>query len=413
MLTKSSRRGAARVSAVWTIVAFVLFFVALGFAYVSSDEAAKLKTQLAAQAQQLSTNEAAVDAEIQKWQGVSNLLGYRGDTDNVPSNLDAAKEALNTIKSAFPNTDGVTTFQGLLPLTQTEYTRALGEVGTLTQRITDLTNQLAQARTALADVQKEKDGRISTLSAELSDAQANARTEISTLEANVSRLTGDRNRLDAEVKEKMGNLDDLNKKIEEAKAQYQSYVRNATREKNDMLPLQQKPDGEVTAVSEQLGRVWINLGAGDRLSEGVVFRVTGKDPSDVKGLIEVVDVQPTRAECRIVSVTDTYDPIVVSHRIWNDLYHAKGQRYAVIAGRFDGTWNEKELRVLLGQIGITVQDKIDINTDFLIAGAAQAVENEDGEQEIVEVAETPVYKDAIAQGLTILSIRDIEQYFRK
>ena len=68
---------------------------------------------------------------------------------------------------------------------------------------------------------------------------------------------------------------------------------------------------------------------------------------------------------------------------------------------------------LLGQIGITVQDKIDINTDFLIAGAAQAVENEDGEQEIVEVAETPVYKDAIAQGLTILSIRDIEQYFRK
>lgn len=413
MLTKSTRRGAARVSAVWTIVAFVLFFVALGFAYVASDDAAQMKTQLAAAQQQLSTNEAAVDAEIKKWQDVSNLLGYRGDSDNVPSNLEAAKEALDTVKAAFPSTDGVTTFQALLPLTQTEYARALAEINTLQQNLTAARNETTQARAATTEVQREKDGRITTLSGELSDAQANARNEISTLEANVARLTGDRNRLDGEVKTRQGELDDLNKKIEEAKATYQSYVRNATREKNDMLKSAQKPDGEVTAVSEKLGRVWINLGAADRLSEGIVFRVTGSDPGDVKGLIQVIDVQPNRAECKIVSLVDSFQPIVETHLIWNDLFTARGQRYAVIAGRFDGTWNEKELRILLGEIGITVQDKIDINTDFLIAGAAQAVENEDGEQEIVEVADTPVYKDAIAQGLTILSIRDVEQYFRK
>ena len=144
------------------------------------------------------------------------------------------------------------------------------------------------------------------------------------------------------------------------------------------------------------------------------LRAIAADPADIKGLIEVIDVQPKHSVCRVVSLTNAFDPIVTSHTIWNDLYQSKGARYAVLGGRFDGQWNEKELRLLLADIGITVQDAININTDFLIAGSARAVRNEEtDEMEIIEVSETPVYKDAIARGLTILSIRDVEQYFRK
>lgn len=413
MLTKSSRRGAARVSAVWTIVAFVLFFVALGVAYVASDDAANMRRQRDAALAANATADEANAVEIKKWNDVSTLLGYRGDSTSVPSNLEAARAALEQVKTAFPNTDGVKTFQDLLPLTQTAYASVLGQLDAETKAVADLRSQLAQSGAALNEVRREKDGNISQLRSELTDAQTNATTEISTLERDKGNLQQERNRLDVTVKERQTELAALEKKIQEAEAQFQSYVRNKTRELNDIRRAAQRPDGEVTAVSEALGQVWIDLGAGDRLSEGTSFRVTGANPSDVIGFIEVIEVQPTRAICKVVSLTHRYNPIVPTHRIWNDLYEAQGHRYAVLAGRFDGVWNEKEIRILLDEIGITVQDAIDINTDFLIAGAAKAVENEEGEQVMEQVADTTVYKDAISRGLTILSIRDIEQYFRK
>lgn len=413
LTTSSSRRGAARISAVWTIVAFVLLFVALGFAYVASDDAANLRRQLeTAQAAKVAADDANA-SEIKKWNEVSTLLGYRGDSTSVPSNLESAREALEAAKAAFPNTDGVKTFQDLLPLTQTAYTTVLGQLNSEKQLNADLSSQVRQSSSALNDVRREKDSSIAELRSELTDAQTTARNEVSTLERDKTNLQQERNRLDADIKQRETKLAELDKRIRDTEAQYQSYVRNKTRELNDIRREAQRPDGEVTAVSEALGLVWINLGAGDRLSEGTAFRVTGKDSDDVVGFIEVVEVQPDRAVCKIVSLTNRFQPIVPTQRIWNDLYEAKGQRYAVLAGRFDGVWNEKEVRLLLDEIGITVQNEIDINTDFLIAGAAKAVENEEGEQVMEQVADTAAYKDAVSRGLTIISIRDIEQYFRK
>jgi hypothetical protein len=413
MLTKSSRRGAARVSAVWTIVAFVLFFVALGFAYVASDDAAILRRQLNETTAAKAAADEANSQEIKKWNEVSTLLGYRGDSTSVPSNLEAARAALEQVKTAFPNTDGVKTFQDLLPLTQTAYASVLGQLDVQTKAAADLQSQVRQGGVALNDVRREKDTTISSIRSELTDAQTNATTEIATLERDKTNLQQERNRLDVSVKERQTELAALDKKIQETEAQYQSYVRNKTRELNDIRRASQRPDGEVLAVSEALGQVWINLGAVDRLSEGTSFRITGTNPADVIGFIEVIEVEPTRSICKITSLTNKFNPIVPTHHIWNDLYEAKGHRYAVLAGRFDGVWNEKEIRILLDEIGITVQNEIDINTDFLIAGAAKAVENDDGEQVMEQVADTTVYKDAVSRGLTILSIRDIEQYFRK
>lgn len=411
MFTKSSRRGAARVSAVWTIVAFVLFFVALGFGYIASQDAAVARRDEQKATQEKNESVAQFTAALNDTSRVSSVLGFRGDSQ--VSNQEVALEKLNDIKGVIPDTKDVTTYEALLPLVRSAYTAELAKNASQATRIAELEEQVARMRTEFADGQRTKDTQISTLGTEVEDARRNARTEIESLEKTKDTLTKERNRLDEEVKRGQQAIAEVERSLADAKAVYQSYVRNKTREINDMRRAAERPDGEVTAVSLALNRVWIDLGLGDRLSQGTVFQVTGNDRSDVKGMIEVVKVEPDRAECRIVSMVDSYDPIVVSHNIWNDLYQAKGRRYAVLAGRFDGAWNEKELRTLLGDIGIVVQDKIDINTDFLIAGSARAVENEEGEQEIVEVADTPVYKDAIAAGLTIISIRDVEQYFRR
>ena len=80
----------------------------------------------------------------------------------------------------------------------------------------------------------------------------------------------------------------------------------------------------------------------------------------------------------------------------------------VTAGKYD----EAKLRVLLKDMGITVQDKLDFNTDYLIIGS-DLWTDEDGNQleEALSPTELPVYKDAEANGVQIVSIKTLASYF--
>jgi hypothetical protein len=86
-----------------------------------------------------------------------------------------------------------------------------------------------------------------------------------------------------------------------------------------------------------------------------------------------------------------------------------------MAGRFSGTWNASELKVLMGEIGINVQDSMDKSTAFLIVGDPLYNDPETGEvlEEPMAVSEMALYKDAEAAGLTIVSIEDIRRFFAK
>jgi hypothetical protein len=83
----------------------------------------------------------------------------------------------------------------------------------------------------------------------------------------------------------------------------------------------------------------------------------------------VTNVEDRRAEVRFTEVADPYNPPVPGDVIYNPLYDPSGERTAVLAGRFSGQFNEAELKVLLSQMGITVQDKLTLDTDYLIVGS--------------------------------------------
>ena len=166
----------------------------------------------------------------------------------------------------------------------------------------------------------------------------------------------------------------------------------------------------------EFGVGFINLSTSDRLSEGTVFRVVsgrpGADTSKAKALCRVTSVGPKFAEVAIYDVADRFEPVVVEDQIYNPLYEAKGQRNAVLAGNISGAYNETELRTLFAEIGIDI--RISNATDFLITGGPIRTD-EDGEplEEPVPVDQLPVYGEARDLGITIVSMRDLFQYFER
>jgi hypothetical protein len=173
-------------------------------------------------------------------------------------------------------------------------------------------------------------------------------------------------------------------------------------------------DGRVVSVSE-LGLGWIDIGANQRLARGTRFRVVSGAPGQkrTKGWAEVTEVRPTMAEVRFYDIADRFDPIVRDDIVFNPVYDPKGERTAVLAGRFSGQFNETELKTLLANMGIKVQDRLANDTDYLIVGAelyvdenGQALENPMPPQELA------VYKNAESQGTNIVSIKQLRDYFK-
>ena len=83
-------------------------------------------------------------------------------------------------------------------------------------------------------------------------------------------------------------------------------------------------------------------------------------------------------------------------------------------GRFSGAYNGAEVRALLESVGITVQDSLDLTTNYLIVGGPVFVDS-DGEpsEDPIQASELSEYQEAQAQGVYTISINDLRQYFKK
>jgi hypothetical protein len=96
----------------------------------------------------------------------------------------------------------------------------------------------------------------------------------------------------------------------------------------------------------------------------------------------------------------------------NPLFDPRGERNAVLVGRFSGQYDEARLRQMLSRIGVRVQTNLDLSTDFLIVGS-EILADEFGEplEEPLQPSDLPVYKQAQADGVQIIPIQRIREYF--
>ena len=172
----------------------------------------------------------------------------------------------------------------------------------------------------------------------------------------------------------------------------------------------------IIEVSDALNLGWIDLGANQRLTRGMRFRVEGGPEGSrrFKGYADVVKVESNRAEVVFSEQVDRFDKIVPGDVLINRLYDPTGSRNAVLVGRFSGRFNEKELEVMLQRIGINVQEGLELTTHFIIVGSEMYTDPATNEplEDPVQPQDTPVYRNAEAQGLQIIPLQDIQEFLR-
>ncbi len=418
-LSISTRRGAARVSAVWMIVVIVLLLVALGYAYIAQDDAASAQSRAVAATNDKVAAENLVEVETAAAADRYEILGFTTDFATIPSNVETAKAALEATKAVFPDMAAADTFEKALPLMTQAYQAKLAQIAELEKTIATKTAQIASERSAMAELESSKDAIIATLTQEKGDIEDSLKSEITRLETATSEQ---RNQIESKTNE-LTKAEDAkrlaDRALEETKKAAASQNANHTRQRNDILKSSEKPDGEISAVLSAFDMGIINLAASDRLSEGIVFKVIsgqpGADITKPKALCRVTNVGTKFSEVEIFDVADPLgQPVVAGDKIYNSLYEAKGQRNAVFAGNISGAYNKPELLLLFEEIGINVQDELSNTTDFLIVGGPMFMD-EEGEplEEPLQPESLPIYADASARGITVIPVRDILQFFRR
>ncbi|MCC7012167.1 MAG: hypothetical protein IT454_06390 [Planctomycetes bacterium] len=413
---KRSQRGAARVSVTWLIVFLVLFIVGCLMAWLGYEDATKAEKARvdAVQARDAANarDQESTDAMIK----VSSLVGWSPAELATPrTNVEQAALYWNDWKQTWPDMGAdIKTIEASLPKAKEAYLTLQRQVATLNDQIKTLTANAEASERASSDALRAKDNEISTLRKQVGDDAATASARQSELESRIATITTQRNELDAQTRELRNQLDAEKRKLEDEKIAQETRLKSMGKSLAFLKEPESK-DGKVLSVSKDLALGWIDIGANQRLARGTRFRVvSGKiGAQKLKGWAEVTEVKPTMAEVSFSEIVDRFDPIVEGDVIFNPIYDPKGERTAVLCGRFSGQFNEAELKALLKNMAITVQAGLSHDTDYLIVGAELYVD-ENGEplENPLPPSDLPVYKDAEAQGTQIVSIKDLRNYFK-
>ena len=408
--------GAARVSITWLISFLVLFFVMVGVAYMGFDEAALLRETSARDKAAAEAAEANFSKESEALSTLSRAVGWFDPEQAVArTNPDSLKAAFEELKASFPEIKSdVKTLADALPLVARAYNERGREIAELNNTKAALTSEKATMETSLREAVRQKDTEIADLRRQLQDATNNANQRQAELEQRIAALSNQQKTLDAEVRTAKNSSEDLRRKFDEERQTWEARTQAVTHQLRFLQEPEAK-DGTVLSASRDLDIGWIDLGAKNRLARGMKFRVvSGRVGAEkVKAWAEVTRVEPDTAEVRFYDIADRFDPVVKGDVVYNPLFDPSMERQAVLAGRFTAPYDEKELRVLLAGMGITVQTKLDVNTDYLIVGS-DLFTDENGEplEDPLSPSELPIYKDAEAQGVQIVPIKSLLSYFK-
>ncbi len=410
-----SRRGAAPGALIWVIVLIVAFFVSIMMAIVSSNDAEAMRKERDDMRAERDEAKADFVTEIEKVTEISKVLGFyeEGSAAKV-SSTSAAEEELTTFKDGFNDMGAsVITYQQAAKRAVPEYRAKVVQIQELNSRITDLQSQVEAKTTQINSLGSEKDAIIADLRSQLSDAEQAAADRQSDLESQVASRSASLTDRESTLRKTLSDMESQSRDHSQERAAMQTRFDEMGR-KLAFLKEPEAADGEVLAVNAELGIAWINIGQKNRLLRGTRFRIVDGTPGDdrIKAWCSVTRVDEGMAEVLLSNQADQYDPPVAGDIIYNPVYDPESQRNAALVGRFSGTWNEKELRLLLSEVGIHIQDGVDKTTDYLIVGS-EIFTDEDGEplEEPKSPSEEPEYSNAVAMGVQIVPIKQIREYF--
>lgn len=417
---RASQRGAARVSAAWLIALVVLFLVAVAFAFLTQSDLSSL--QESNDSLRASNNEAvaAVEVERQGRRDISRVLGFfPPETADPNSNIESAEEALGRLRDAFPDHLGASdeTFEATVGKIISAYNARGATITELNTRNETIQSELTAAQKAASATASDKDETIAALRTQLADEQQNAAARQQDLEDRLAAAQEQTSERDGELRTTRSDFNAERRALEQEIARREvriSELANITKFAKE--PFADKADGAVLTVSESLPYGWIDVGANQRLTTGTRFRVeTGSvGQRRFKAWAEVTDLEANRAQVLFTDLVDRFDPVAPGDVVVNPLFDPTGERNAVLAGRFSGTYTRDELGVLLDRVGINVQEDLSLTTHFLIVGQELYYDPVTSEplEDPLQPEDLPVYKQAEDQSVQIIPLQDLQAFFR-
>jgi flagellar motor protein MotB len=147
----------------------------------------------------------------------------------------------------------------------------------------------------------------------------------------------------------------------------------------DITPTAFKPDARIIRVDLQNGILYLNVGMEDHVYRGLTFAIYDSRspiPEDGKGKaeVEVFQVSQNVSAARIIRST-VKNPIVQEDIVANLIWDPKTSNRFVVAGDFDldgdGTIDAdgvERIKEMILRWGGTIDDEINVNTDFIVIG---------------------------------------------
>lgn len=411
----SSTRGAAKVSIMWMISVGVVALVGIVLAITANNDVTAARN---AQRSAEQETQAAVDQRtesIEKYSNLAEVVGWRGENGIGDSNLEAIADAKSLLRDNFDLDESDETFEDMIP-------KLVAEVNKYKQMASDAQDAAAQARQSadqaradLSTITNQKDSTIDDQKKALADAQQG----FDDIESNLASQLSDANDRVRELEEEVASIKAENRQVVRT---LQNQLKDMNAKNANLAELTQPlrapanlvPDGRILQVSQELPLAWIDLGSSNRLVAGTRFTVEGGNLGErhLKAWAEVIEVQDEMAKVRLFDVQDKFDPVVEGDYIVNPVYDPKGTYNAILVGRFTGLYGKEQLSGLLDEIGINVQDGLDLTTNYLIVGDA-ILQDEDGYplEEPLQPSDTPLYQQAVANNVQVIPMSQIVDFF--
>lgn len=409
-----STRGMAKVSVVWSIVFLVAAIIAVVAFFLASGEMENQKTQVIALQRALEEEKAKVTQKSEEFVAFSRVVGYVDPQKGGNTDIETLKKGLAGLKPVYgEELNSITTFADAMPLIAQSLSTKQTRIAELEAQISASSKQIEELQKGMREAGTAASTEAADLRSKLGDAQQQVEDTKSEYERQVAELR-------EQVRTKTTEVGTVQTAKSEAEKQFVQEAEALRTRMNEMgrklQPFTKEPesaDGKILSVSRVLGAGWIDVGAVNRLPVGTKFTVASSADNRVKAVAEVTKVENSMAEVKFTDQRDPFDPPTPGDVVWNPLYDPRGGRYALLVGGFSGEHAETQLKGLMASMGVTVQNKLDKATDFLIVGNEQYVD-QDGQpvETPVQPSELPVFKEAVAQGVQIVLLKDLRNYFR-
>jgi hypothetical protein len=282
--------------------------------------------------------------------------------------------------------------------------------------------QLTNDKTAVGETVKAKDAEIEGLKKQLADAQTKAAEDLQALNTEkdnqVARLNQQLSEANSQRDEAQGQnrklteeitsaKDAANKDVVAAKSAMRTLDAQVSAMKSDLRTQREsdQADGRMLAVNRSMKTAWIDLGGKEQLRRGTVFKVfeqTKPGEKIYKGRVVVTSVGSERSEVAI----DTEQPgmqVAEGDIIVNPVFDKNRATRFVILGELTGRANKEMAKRVLTSAGAKVDDKVTVDTDFLVLGVKES-------PDAPELTDSEAYKQAQAWGIEIIRARDLDPF---